>query len=149
MGMPECELALAQAVVYLALAPKSNALYSAYSKVKKEVGEHPGRAIPLQLRNAPTRLMKGLGYGDGYVYAHDTPEGVAVIRVDDPYAAMMRVLMLFDPGPPSIPDGMSIDTTTASERLTASIASRYAPPTSRTSPVPSRPSTTTSAMGAS
>ncbi len=73
VGMPECELALAQAAVYLALAQKSNALYSAYGAVKREVGARPGLAIPLQLRNAPTRLMKDVGYGDGYRYAHDEP----------------------------------------------------------------------------
>ncbi len=77
VGMPECELALAQAAVYLALAPKSNALYRAYGAVKREVHHRPGLAIPLQLRNAPTRLMKDIGYGEGYAYAHDEPEGVA------------------------------------------------------------------------
>ena len=77
VGMPECELALAQAVVYLALAPKSNALYTAYGAAKKLVAERPPYAVPLAIRNAPTRLMKELGYGDGYVYAHDTAEKVA------------------------------------------------------------------------
>jgi len=77
VGMPECELALAQAVVYLALAPKSNALYTAYGTAKKLVAERPPYAVPLAIRNAPTRLMKELGYGDGYVYAHDTAEKVA------------------------------------------------------------------------
>ena len=77
MGMPECELALAQAAVYLAMAPKSNAIYTAYGAVKKEVGERPNLQIPLQLRNAPTKLMREIGYGDGYRYAHDEPGGVA------------------------------------------------------------------------
>ena len=77
VGMPECELALAQAVVYLALAPKSNALYTAYGTAKQLVAERPPYAVPLAIRNAPTRLMKELGYGDGYVYAHDTAEKVA------------------------------------------------------------------------
>jgi putative ATPase len=77
MGMPECELALGQATVYLALAAKSNALYRAYGAVKKEVRERPGLQIPLQLRNAPTALMRSLGYGDGYRYAHDEPGAVA------------------------------------------------------------------------
>ncbi len=80
VGMPECELALAQAAVYLALAPKSNALYRAYGAVKREVHHRPGLAIPLQLRNAPTRLMKDIGYGEGYAYAHDEPEGVADMK---------------------------------------------------------------------
>ena len=77
MGMPECELALAQAVVYLAVAPKSNALYLGYGAAKKEVRNRPGLAIPMQIRNAPTALMKSVGYGDGYHYAHDEPGGVA------------------------------------------------------------------------
>ncbi len=77
MGMPECELALAQAAVYLAMAPKSNAIYKAYGAVKKEVGERPNLQIPLQLRNAPTQLMREIGYGEGYRYAHDEPGGVA------------------------------------------------------------------------
>jgi putative ATPase len=77
VGMPECELALAQSAVYLALAAKSNALYRAYGAVKKEVGHRPGLPIPLQLRNASTSLMKEAGYGDGYRYAHDEQTGVA------------------------------------------------------------------------
>jgi putative ATPase len=80
MGMPECELALAQAVVYLALAQKSNALYTAYGAVKREVHDRPGLAIPMAIRNAPTELMKEAGYGDGYRYAHDEPGGVAVMQ---------------------------------------------------------------------
>ncbi len=77
MGMPECELALAQVAVYLALAPKSNAIYTAYGAVKKEVAQRPNLQIPLQLRNAPTQLMREAGFGDGYRYAHDEPSGVA------------------------------------------------------------------------
>jgi putative ATPase len=77
VGMPECELALAQSAVYLALAPKSNALYRAYGAVKGEVHRRPGLGIPLQLRNAPTGLMKEIGYGEAYGYAHDEPGGVA------------------------------------------------------------------------
>jgi putative ATPase len=76
VGMPECELALAQAVIYLALAPKSNALYTAYGTAKRLVAERPPYPVPLAIRNAPTRLMKELGYGEGYVYAHDTDEKV-------------------------------------------------------------------------
>ena len=71
VGMPECELALAQAVVYLALAPKSNALYTAYSAVKQDVAGTRNEPVPMHLRNAPTGLMKDLGYGKGYKYAHD------------------------------------------------------------------------------
>jgi putative ATPase len=77
VGMPECELALAQAAVYLALAQKSNALYTAYGAVKREVANRPGLAIPMAIRNAPTALMKGAGYGEGYRYAHDEASGVA------------------------------------------------------------------------
>jgi putative ATPase len=71
VGMPECELALAEAVAYLALAPKSNALYSAYEAVKQDVARTRNAPVPLHIRNAPTGLMKSLGYGKGYKYAHD------------------------------------------------------------------------------
>ena len=71
IGMPEGNLALAQAVVYLALAPKSNALYTAYEAVQQDVEQSAAEPVPLHLRNAPTSLMKGLGYGQGYQYAHD------------------------------------------------------------------------------
>jgi putative ATPase len=77
VGMPECALALAQAAVYLALAPKSNALYLAYGKVQDTVANRPAYPVPLHIRNAPTRLMRELGYGEGYVYAHDTETRVA------------------------------------------------------------------------
>ena len=77
LGMPEGNLALAQAVVYLALAPKSNALYTAYSDVQQDVERTVAEPVPLHLRNAPTGLMKGLGYGAGYKYAHDVEEKIA------------------------------------------------------------------------
>ncbi|HQP44747.1 MAG TPA: replication-associated recombination protein A, partial [Thermoanaerobaculales bacterium] len=77
VGMPECELALAQAAVYLSLAPKSNALYLGYGAAKEEVRRRPGLPVPLRLRNAPTDLMREAGYGEGYRYAHDEPGGVA------------------------------------------------------------------------
>lgn len=77
VGMPECDLALAQAAVYLACAPKSNALYVGLNEAKRDVAERPNEPVPLHLRNAPTRMMKGIGYGDGYKYAHDFPNGVA------------------------------------------------------------------------
>jgi anaerobic selenocysteine-containing dehydrogenase len=76
LGSPEGELALAQAAVYLALAPKSNALYRGWGEARRAVEERPAEGVPLAIRNAPTRLMKDLGYGGGYVYAHDTEEGV-------------------------------------------------------------------------
>src|SRR5581483_1554025 len=77
IGMPEGNLALAQAVVYLSAAPKSNALYTAYGDVLKDVENTVAEAVPLHLRNAPTKLMKGLGYGRGYQYAHDLESKVA------------------------------------------------------------------------
>ncbi len=75
LGSPEGELALAQAVLYLALAPKSNAAYKGYKKARRTVQERPADPVPKVIRNAPTRLMKDTGYGEGYVYAHDTDEG--------------------------------------------------------------------------
>jgi putative ATPase len=77
IGMPEGNLALAQAVVYLALAPKSNALYTAYNAVQQDVERTAAESVPLHLRNAPTGLMKGLGYGKGYQYAHDLESKIA------------------------------------------------------------------------
>src|SRR5438128_1503836 len=77
LGMPEGNLALAQAAVYLAIAPKSNALYTAYSDVQQDVERTAAEPVPLHLRNAPTGLMKNLGYGQGYQYAHDLDSKVA------------------------------------------------------------------------
>jgi len=77
LGSPEGELALAQAVLYLASVPKSNAAYVAYGAAKQHVADTPSHPVPLHLRNAPTRLMKNLGYGKGYRYAHDEPGGYA------------------------------------------------------------------------
>jgi len=74
IGPPEAELSLAQAVVYLATAPKSNTLYKAEKSVKREIEESGPLGVPLHLRNAPTRLMKEMGYGKGYIYPHDHPE---------------------------------------------------------------------------
>jgi putative ATPase len=76
LGMPEGNLALAQAAVYLALAPKSNALYTAYSDVQQDVERTAAEPVPLHLRNAPTGLMKNLGYSKGYQYAHDFDDKV-------------------------------------------------------------------------
>ena len=70
LGSPEGELALAQAVVYLATAPKSNRVYAAFDKAMEAVHTHPAEAVPLHIRNAPTKLMEDLGYGAGYQYAH-------------------------------------------------------------------------------
>ena len=77
IGMPEGNLALAEAAVYLALAPKSNALYTAYMAVQRDVETTAAQSVPLPLRNAPTALMKQLQYGKGYQYAHDLDTKVA------------------------------------------------------------------------
>jgi len=77
VGYPECDLALAQATIYMACAEKSNALYTGMSAAKRDVHEVPAAEVPLHLRNAPTRMMKDLGYGKGYQYAHDLPDQVA------------------------------------------------------------------------
>ena len=77
LGSPEGELAIAQAVVYLASAPKSNAVYAAFKSAMKDARENGSMDVPVHLRNAPTRLMKQLGYGHDYRYAHDEPEAYA------------------------------------------------------------------------
>jgi putative ATPase len=77
IGMPEGNLALAQAVVYLSVAAKSNALYTAYGDVQRDIEQTTAEPVPLHLRNAPTGLMKGLGYGKNYQYAHDVEGKVA------------------------------------------------------------------------
>ena len=74
VGMPEGNLALAQAAVYLATAPKSNSLYTAYSKIQDAIKKGASESVPMHLRNAPTQLMKDMGYGKGYKYAHDYPD---------------------------------------------------------------------------
>lgn len=71
IGMPECNVNLTEAVVYLSLAPKSNSLYAAYESAKKDAEDSIADSVPLHLRNAPTKLMEQLGYGEGYKYAHD------------------------------------------------------------------------------
>ena len=77
LGSPEGELALAQAVTYLAAAPKSNAVYSAFNALKKRIAKDPSYDVPMHLRNAPTTMMKGQGFGEGYRYAHDEPGAYA------------------------------------------------------------------------
>lgn len=77
LGSPEGEVALAQVTIYLALAPKSVAVYRAYGEVRRTIEERPADPVPLALRNAPTRMMKELGYGRDYAYAPDSEEGVA------------------------------------------------------------------------
>jgi putative ATPase len=77
LGSPEGELAIANAVVYLAVAPKSNAAYVAYGEARADVEQFGTLDVPLRFRNAPTKLMKELGYGEGYRYAHDEPDAIA------------------------------------------------------------------------
>ncbi len=76
LGTPEGELALAEAATYLACAPKSNAVYTAFDAAREDVRTRPAEPVPLHLRNAPTRLMASLGYGTGYRYAHDAPDAL-------------------------------------------------------------------------
>lgn len=80
LGMPECDVHLTHAVVYLSMAPKSNALYGACQACKKDVKEMPAEPVPLQIRNGVTQLMKDLDYGKGYIYAHDTEEKLSRMR---------------------------------------------------------------------
>lgn len=80
IGMPECTVHLTQAVVYMSLAPKSNALYAAYESAKKDAANQLAEPVPLQIRNAPTALMKQLDYGKGYQYAHDTKEKLTAME---------------------------------------------------------------------
>ena len=77
LGSPEGELAIAQAVVYMAVAPKSNAVYTAFGRARKDVASQPSHEVPLHIRNAPTKLMKSLDYGKEYRYAHDEPDAFA------------------------------------------------------------------------
>jgi len=78
LGSPEGELALAQAVIYLATAPKSNASYLAFNRIRQEIERSGSLPVPLQIRNAPTAMMKSIGYGHEYRYAHDDPEGIVL-----------------------------------------------------------------------
>nr|WP_290589208.1 MULTISPECIES: replication-associated recombination protein A [unclassified Ketobacter] len=77
LGSPEGELAIAQAVAYMAAAPKSNAVYKAFNAIRRQIAEQPSHEVPLHLRNAPTKLMKQQGYGEEYRYAHDYPDAYA------------------------------------------------------------------------
>ena len=80
IGMPECSVHLTEAVVYMSLAPKSNALYMAYEAAKKDALTMLAEPVPLVIRNAPTKLMKELDYGKGYIYAHDTEEKLSSMQ---------------------------------------------------------------------
>jgi len=80
IGMPECSVNLTHAVIYLSMAPKSNAMELAYNEAKADALQHLNEPVPLQIRNTPTRLMGELGYGKGYQYAHDTKEKMAAMQ---------------------------------------------------------------------
>jgi putative ATPase len=86
LGSPEGELALAQVAIYLASCPKSNAAYVAYNEARDDVRASGTQPVPMHLRNAPTKLMKSLGYGDGYAYDHDAQGGVALGQTGFPEA---------------------------------------------------------------
>jgi putative ATPase len=96
LGMPECNLALAQAVVYLATAPKSNRLYAAFGAARRDVAETRNDPVPLHIRNAPTKLMKQLGYGKDYQYDHDAPDGFSG---QDFLPGELRGHAYYEPGP--------------------------------------------------
>ena len=98
LGMPECNTALAQCVTYLSAAPKSNAVYVAYGAAARDALQDIASPVPLHLRNAPTKLMKGLGYGDGYKYAHDEAEGVAEMSALPPHLEGRRYYQPTDRG---------------------------------------------------
>ena len=96
LGSPEGELAIAEAAVYLATAPKSNRVYAAWKAALDLARAHPAEPVPMHIRNAPTALMKELGYGDGYQYAHAAPEGYVP---QDYLPERLRDQVLYEPGP--------------------------------------------------
>jgi len=118
LGSPEGELALAQAVVFLACAAKSNAVYVAFGAASEDVRTHGTLEVPLHLRNAPTRLMKDLGYGTGYRYAHDEPEAFSAGQSYFPDAMEPRIY--YHP----VPRGLEIRIGEALERLRRRTAGR-------------------------
>src|SRR3954471_23172578 len=97
LGSPEGELALAQAALYLAVAPKSNAAYNAYNRAREHIRRDKSRPVPEQLRNAPTKLMKQLGYGREYRYAHDEPDAYAA--GENYFPEGMREAKFYEPTP--------------------------------------------------
>lgn len=97
LGSPEGELAVAQAIVYLACAPKSNAVYAAFKAAMRDAAEQGSQEVPLHLRNAPTKLMKQLGYGDEYRYAHDEPDAYAA--GEDYFPESLQPRQYYEPVP--------------------------------------------------
>jgi len=118
LGSPEGELALAQACVFLALAPKSNAIYTAFGAAMDDVKSHGTLDVPLHLRNAPTRLMRDMGHGKGYRYAHDEPEGLAPGQTHFPDGFEPR--RYYEP----VPRGLELKLREALERIRESAARR-------------------------
>jgi putative ATPase len=111
LGSPEGELALAQAVVFMAVAAKSNAVYVAFKAAMDDVQKHGTLDVPMHLRNAPTRLMKGLGYGQGYRYAHDEPD--AYVPGESYFPEGMEPVRYYEP----VPRGLEIQIRDALERF--------------------------------
>jgi putative ATPase len=111
LGSPEGELALAQACIFLALAPKSNAVYMAFGAAMEDAKAGGTLEVPLHLRNAPTRLMRELGYGKGYRYAHDEPAALAPGQTHFPDAMAPR--QYYDP----VPRGLELKLRETLERI--------------------------------
>jgi putative ATPase len=97
LGSPESELTLAQAVIYMACAPKSNAVYSAFNRARKLVASEQAYEVPMHIRNAPTGLMKNLGYGEDYRYAHDHPD--AFVAGDCYFPPELQGTRFYEPTP--------------------------------------------------
>jgi putative ATPase len=95
LGSPEGDLALLQLAIYLAAAPKSNAAYLAHKAIKAALAERPADPVPKEIRNAPTRLMREVGYGEGYVNAHDSEEGVGGLEC---LPEALRGTVFYQPG---------------------------------------------------
>lgn len=111
LGSPEGELAVAQAIVYLACAPKSNAVYMGFKAALREAAEHGSLEVPLHLRNAPTKLMKELGYGEEYRYAHDEPDAYAA--GEDYFPEELEPRRYYEP----VPRGLELKIREKLERL--------------------------------
>ncbi len=125
LGSPEGELALAQACVFLALAPKSNAVYTAFGAAMDDAKSLGTLDVPLHLRNAPTRLMKDIGYGKGYRYAHDEPDGLAPGQTHFPDG--MEPRNYYDP----VPRGLELKLRETLERIRQGVAARRGATTER------------------
>jgi putative ATPase len=126
LGSPEGELAIAQAVVYLAAAPKSNAVYLAYKRAKQLVKTHPSYEVPLHLRNAPTALMHSLDYGAEYRYAHDEPDAYAAGECYLPEP--LQYESVYQPVPRGLEAKISVKLSSLKAKDQLSVQQRYAQP---------------------